>query len=458
MLANPVRCKFMLIRLKAWFCSLEITHCIVVFLAVALQIQITLFAKGDYLGLRVGLGDLFLPFVGLFVVFSLIYKKTLWPRWSVRFTVLWLSALVLVMSVSLLNGYIVNGFLSSWAFVNKYTGFFLLLSYFALGGWIVTNARDASYVLRLFMVVFTGFFVLTVLASAIALFLQHYVSAPLWLAYYPWDGFMANRNAFMVIFVLSFVFMIWRDTDPQTLIPSWIHVLFWMCLPVFFIFNDSRTGWIISAILGVIFFSKDFIRRGKQIVPLLLAGILIVYISYHVTTYAVVLEGRQARYLLALVHAEEDLDYMGDQKRFIAVEDGLALYRAHDPLVGAGLGAYKPFQIAKRGEFIDVMDFTVLWLLAETGAVGLLVFIAFFIACIWSLYKAGYGDMDDDVRCTPYYRAMFVFLTLFAIISVLHEVLYTRVLWFSMGLALAVPRKSLTTLGAIDGDDGRGCA
>ncbi len=408
---------------------------LVVFLAVALQVQVTLFAQGDYLGIRVGLADLFIPLIGVGVLFSLVTKRSAFPKFAMPFTVCWLLSLVMVMSVSVLNGYIVTGAISSWAFVNKYIGFYLLVSYFLLGAWIVTNCSDVKRMISLFVRSFCAFFILTLFFSVVTLYLQPFVPFALRLPAYPWDGFMANRNAFMVVFVCVFIFLIWGMVGGRMALPKWLQVLFWLCLPVFCVFNDSRTGWIAIVVLSVVLLLHKPFERLRFILPIVLVGVVLSYGSYYMTTHSTVLKGAQAGYLVDLLFAGEGgPDYVGDRQRVIAVEDGLELYQKSDPLVGAGLGSYKPFQIEKRGEFINIMDFTGLWLLVETGAVGLFVFFAFFAAAALTLFNHGFIKDQGG-----YYRAMFVFLILFGGMSVLHELMYTRFLWFAMGLALAVP-------------------
>lgn len=402
-------------------------HYITVLFAISLQIQITLFAEGDYLGLRVGLADIFLPFVGIYVLQSLFTRRYSWPAWSVKNMYFWLAALICVMSVALLNGYLVNGFLSGWALVNKYIGLFFLISYFLLGGWIITNSQDAKYTLRVFTATFSSFFILTVSFSALIVFLDTLFPYSLWLADYPWDGFMANRNAYMVIFVMTSCFVIWSYRDIA--VPKSMKCLFWIILPIFYIFNDSRTAWLVSVPLFIIFLSAAPVKKLKTIVPLVFLGMLLLYSSYQFTTSYVVLDGMQAKYLWQVV--EGNTNYKGDLKRFIAVEDGLELYGAYDPMIGAGLGSYKPFQIMKRGEFIEVIDFTALWLLTETGILGVTTFAAFFLVCMFALYKAGFRNDDSG-----YHRAMLTFLIMFAFMCIFHELMYTRVLWFSVGLAL----------------------
>ncbi len=399
-------------------------------MAVALQIQVTLFAKGDYLGLRVSAADMLLPFCGIFVLYSLITKKSRLPKWSVKYMIPWIIALITVMSIALLNGYINNGFLSSWAFVNKYIGFLLLLSYLALGGWLVTNTKNSAYIISLFVNIFVGFFVITMALSVALLFLQYFLPYPLLLPNYPWDGFMANRNAYMVVFVMSFIFIIWSYKNSDIKIPAWIRIVFWLSTLTFFLFNGSRTGWIVSAVLFAILLLKEPVKRSKTIIPLLLVGFTMFYASFFITTNIMVTEARQMGRLLNVIG--DDVDYNGDQRRYLAVDDGLELYKKHNPLLGAGLGTYKPFQIDKRGEFIEIIDFTALWLLVETGALGLSIFAAFFAACSWSLYKTGYVEGENS-----YHRAMLIFLITFAAMSILHELMYTRFLWLALGLALA---------------------
>ncbi len=180
-------------------------------------------------------------------------------------------------------------------------------------------------------------------------------------------------------------------------------------------------------------FGKKHLRR---VLVTGLIGVIVGFLCFCVTTDKHIVRGQQFNRLVVLgtsgIHASK---YDGDRKRLIAVEDGLELYQRYDPIVGAGLGTYKPFQIEKRGEFVEVIDFTALWLLAEMGVSGLFVFSAFFIVCAASLYQNGRKPQGSS-----YHRAVFVFLILFAGMTLLHELMYTRILWFIMGLALVSGR------------------
>ncbi len=415
----------------------NILYLVIAIFAVFLQIQISLFSAENYRGLRINLADIIIPVAGLGVIISLFLRRSQWPNFSMRNMPFWLIALIMVMSASLFNGYITNGFLDHWALVNKYIGFFLLLSYFGLGAWITTNIDNHTKALSFFALVFTSFLVLSITASTLALFLQSFIPAPLWIHAYPWDGFMANRNAFMIAFILAFCFIIWSYKNTDIQIPFWIRSLFWLNLPVFLLFNGSRTGWIIAFILAIAFMCRSPLKRLKYALPLLIAGIGILYASYNFTTHKVILKNKQYHYLIDAFSLEEQngKKYKSNIDRRLTFEDGTEMYLSYDPLVGAGLGRYKHFQIEKRGEFIEIIDFTALWLLSETGLVGLTVFSAFFLLCASQLYKQGYRSEQPHA----YYQVMFAFLILFAGMSILHELMYTRFLWFAMGLALAKP-------------------
>lgn len=407
--------------------------------AVALQIQLTLFSAQDYAGLRVNLADFFLPFAGLWVAFRLAARKDLWPVWDGKYTMpLALFSMFAVMTIALLHGYEELGGWSLWALLNKYAGFLILLFYFLLGSWIVSNSENADSLRARFSAVFCGFFILVLLASAVLLIIQIAVPFPLWVPAYPWDGFMANRNACMVLMVMVLVFLLWGGEKERSRlrIRDRTENIFWVLLPVFLVCNGSRTGWFAAAflLLFAILTARPF-TRFLRIVLLFAAGCVLALGAISVTAKAARHSAMQFDRTLALLQDNGDVAYTGDQRRVIAIEDGLELYRDSNPILGAGLGAYRKFQEQKRGEFIDVIDFSALWLLVETGAPGLAVFAGFFFFCLYTSYHRGIRGGS------AFHKSVFIFLMAFAFMSCLHELLYTRFLWFVLGLAMATDKK-----------------
>ena len=427
------------LSIRAFLHKLGVHEWIVILMAIGLQVQINLFANDAYLGLRVGLSDLFLPVLGGYVLLSLMLKKSAWPVWSVPKMNIWLLALVCVMSVALINGYISLGALSSWAFFNKYIGFFVLLAYLLLASWLVTNAKDPKRLILLFVVSFVGFITLTLSIKLIFALLMSFLPKLLWIIEYPWDGFMVNRNAFMVLAILALTFVVWahRKGEGSIKLPRFWGAALWINMPSFLMMNESRTGWIAFVILFLAFLCRDTLKRAFYVIPLLCVGGLFsycVFLSMQHQSYG----GNQLTHFknvfFEMEHAGEgeELSYIGDQKRLIALEDSLELYGENTPILGAGLGTFMPFQVEKRGELISSIDVTSLWLLVETGALGAFIFAGFFMACLWGVFKR-----RNDKHLQSFYRAVLVFLCLFAAMTILHELLYTRVLWFIGGLALA---------------------
>lgn len=397
-----------------------------VILAVALQIQITIDGVGDYFGLRINMADLFLPFIGPYILYSLIKKQTPWPTWPNRYFIFSIFAICLAFTVSLINGYLYNEYWSLWAVLNKYAGLYVLLSYGALGGWIMhlPKAKD------LFLKYFCGFFVLTLSVTVLAALVNAFWTRPLWVNEFPWDGLMANRNVYVVTMVFTMIILEVQAYLKTPSWPVWMDRLFWALIPAFALGNASRTGWIMGGGILLISTLKNHTRFLKIILPSVLLGLIIAYGVYSASTVRPMKDGRQVKYLWAMV--TQNVDYGGDQKRLTALEDGWELYTQSKPFVGSGLGTYKNHQTAKRGEFLDIMDCSALWLLVETGLLGFLSFGGFFLLCLIHLYGQGFqlGSHLHLIVC--------LFLLSMIIMSSMHELIYTRFLWFLLGMGMVV--------------------
>jgi hypothetical protein len=408
-----------------------------ILLAICLQVQVTLFASPDYMGLRVNLADLFLPLMMGGVFISLILKKSDLPRWSVRGMWFWLAGLCAVMFIALMNGYLANGFISNWPLVNKFIGLLILCGYLVLGGWIVQNLKEPAKAIDTFMQVFSGFFVLTVLVSAVFGLLQSHVPFPLWLSDFAWDGFMANRNAFMVVAVFVMIYLMATRRDFSFSRSLWLHHLFWFLMPIFCLYNGSRTGWVCFALILVVYLCRNPFIKLRAILPFIILGAGFACVSFYTDSIPMIEKQRPFYRMVSVATAsafgpDQIVYYVGDQQRFLALEDGVQLYAQSNFFFGAGLGSYKEFQIEKHGAYINLIDFTALWLLVETGALGLSVFTAFFVVCLHALYQVSAKGGDGHAA----QRAVLLFLIAFALVSLMHELLYTRFLWFMLGLTL----------------------
>lgn len=407
-------------------------------LAILLQIQISLFRHEDYLGLRINAADLILPLLGLLVLARLAFRKDRLPRWRVPRFYIWVSGLSALMIFALFNGYNNTGEWNTWALVNKFTGWFILLGYLGLGGWIANSAgQQAITAVKSVSLIFWGIVTIGSLAWLISFDLKYD------LTYYPMGSLMANRNAYAFLWFCMLALMTATQIR-KTERPAWWFYGMWALVPLFYVYNGSRAGFIVFAFLMLVFGILHFRFTLRHILPPLLAGILACAVIYsNFPSYAYGLTSGNIQNSTQLIQAGklnanqagQALEYEGDKMRIRTYGDALELWSRH-PITGGGLGSFQKFQIEKHGEFKEIIDCTFLWLLAETGLSGLLALTLFFAAGLWGLFKQ---IRKHDP--TGLYLAVFLMMAIFAIMSLVHELLYTRFLWFFMGLALAWPKE-----------------
>lgn len=407
-------------------------------LAILLQIQISLFRHEGYLGLRINAADLILPLLGLLVLARLAFRKDRLPAWRIPGFYIWISALSGLMIFALLNGYNNSGEWNIWALVNKFTGWFVLLGYLGLGGWIAHSAgQQGIAVVKSVSLIFWGIVTIASLAWLISFDLKYD------LTYYPMGSLMANRNAYAFLWFCMLALMTTSQMC-KTGKPVWWFYGMWALVPLFYVYNGSRAGFVVFAFLMLVFGILHFRFTLRHILPPLLAGILACTLVYsNFSSYAYGLTSGNIRNSAQLIQAgkmsreqaNQILIYEGDKMRIRTYGDALELWSRH-PVTGGGLGSFQTFQIEKHGEFKEIIDCTFLWLLAETGLAGLLALTMFFAMGLWALFKQ---IRKHDP--TGLYLATFLMMAIFAIMSLVHELLYTRFLWFFMGLALAWPKE-----------------
>ncbi len=119
-------------------------------------------------------------------------------------------------------------------------------------------------------------------------------------------------------------------------------------------------------------------------------------------------------------------------ERFKSIWDGIALFAAH-PIFGAGLGAHMEGALRSDGIAL-VIHSTPVWLLAEMGVVG---FLAFTVPLL-RVFRHAWGEVTPDVAS----RLLVLIIVAFAIMAIVHEMLYQRTFWLLFGTALAVARPS----------------
>lgn len=414
-------------------------------LCLLLQWQVNLFETDTYKGLRFSAADLLLPFVGLLIAGRLLLKADHLPQWRIPGFYCGLIGLVVVMTFALINGHNTTGAWDRWAILNKYAGFFVLLAYLGVGGWI--GSRPVREWARAIFPAFIGvWLIITLYSTGVLLWYDAHGDYKGTFSNYPLAGFMGNRNAFAFL-ILSVVAMATATQMRKAATPHFAFYVLWGLIPLLWAYNASRAGWVIMAVIGLTFLLMNPRFFLRHIAPPIIAGTLACLLLFSVMTsealritkwhsnnVSILVEhGMQADSPVAAKDIN-DLAYEGDKVRSKTFSDGLSLWQQH-PLTGGGLGAYKDYQTHKRGTFSDVIDCTPLWLLAETGLIGLAAFAALFALALWRIFRKIRSNDDPH----GVYLGIFLMLIIFGMMSLLHELLYTRFIWFFMGLALALP-------------------
>lgn len=418
------------------------TLCLV--LPVTLQIQVTLFQSPEYLGLRINLSDLLLPFAGLGVLYTLICKKSLWPQWQMRHLYLWLAVLTSVLVAALLHTHFTYGEISRWALVNKFCGWFILIALLGLGGWIGTNARTAH--IELFFKTFL-YFGLGVVAIESALMIGQSYWWTIYTDYnistrYPLDGLMANRNAFGVLYLTFTALTLAFYFGNNATLKSWYYPLFFFLLPFLMMFNASRTviATLILLLLGFLVCNVRQHRKAGIILLCFAVGALALFGIYHDKPNDVMIaKGKQLNieeHFKGEFTEEDNPDapHVGDSMRLTILKDAKTMI-AERPFTGSGLGSMLFHQQTTHGKIVNLIDCTPLWLLVETGMIGLLAFAAFYVQSFRTLY-AGWKQNEDFTRALR--LGIITAMVCFTLMSLFHEIMYTRFVWVLLGLGLTL--------------------
>lgn len=411
-------------------------------LAISLQIQISLFAKDDYLGLRLNLADLYLPLSGFIILGSLIFKQSSWPTFNIRYAYLWIIGLSIIITASFVHGYWLYGELSQWALINKTIGWFILCAYFMLGGWLATNTNEETLVKFVHWFIY-AFASITIAVLSIKI-LQHYKIVE---GLYPWQmpvaALMGNKNAFLVLMLFTFsLIIIWR---PKIFNIELLYVAAFF-LPIVYIFTGGRAAILALPVLCILFWVLDIRKIWPKTIICFIIGLLAMQAID--TTVDLPLRFLHKKHLITAHHIDDVLEkdlgeiqseikHRGDSERLRIIDTSINMIKER-PLTGHGIGSSKIEQEKQWGEFINIIDCTPLWLWVETGLFGLIAFLTFYGLALFQGIKGSYDKTLSDAA-QKLHKSLICLLAVFALMCLFHEILYTRFVWFFMGLILATP-------------------
>ena len=401
--------------------------------------------------LRVGVSDFLLPLFLLVVLWRMYSFGRLDMHWRIQRVGIWLSLLSGWILIALVIGYFHMGIWQSWAGVNKTLGWFVLVGYFLLGGvlgaTVDANARDRF--VKAFLVVGWG-----ICAYEIVIFALNHHGFVERRDYIRIQGFFANPNAFGVA-LSSMIVIQTAYLRRRAFFPRWANRL-GMTLALLAVFLcASRSAWVGLA-LALVFLTwlrtLSLRELGIGVSLAVALGLFSLSIPWATVSQASVsvlnstqaaLDSTQAaaskiklkRSLISLsVSRYYKSQDGGLHHRIYLTHQALELWR-ESPVWGIGLGRFHWEQQRVESNYPPAqIHNTLLWLVTETGLIGVVLFCAFFFHCLWKCVSSvRQGERE------PFMVATIGILLVCAGASVGMETMYQRYFWFFLGWALTLP-------------------
>lgn len=352
---------------------------------------------------------------GLYCVWHLVRQRSL-PRWSSRHLNLAIGTFTAALTLALFVGYLSFG-PTPWAINNRYAGWLVLLLYMLAGSLAV--GLDPTR--RLFSAVAKALLVGAATVSLAEIVLLSMKSVGLIdagspLTGYNIEGFALNRNAFafQLLVVAGLATACLNRTERQRL--GFVSMLFVLSAAVL---SGSRSAWLTLPLMAVIALRLR-LATPRELATLALAVAAVVALP-HVLGSTADTGGNPARLMIQRP--------LSDDERMAANVEAVALW-LKAPVLGSGLGAFiHDWSTPHRNPL--VIHNIYLWLLAETGIIGLTALLALF----WTAYR----HRDDGTSDPQRRNALLLILACMAMSGLFHDMLYQRVFWFAFGALAAAP-------------------
>ncbi len=224
------------------------------------------------------------------------------------------------------------------------------------------------------------------------------------------QAFSLNHNFFAFQLVMALAAAIVFLQQPKLRIGALVTILaaFW--------FAGSRSGWI----AGVFVLAIGLYLRNLRVQELSIATLCLVLAAILALLPSI---SSQTSLMPQIIPSGAST-----QERLTSIVGGLDLF-VHHPIFGAGLGAFRNKLIPGSGGSPLLIHSTAVWLLAELGILGFLVFAI-----------PGLRVFFDQWRSArePASALVVLCLVAFGAMSAPADMLYQRTFWLLMGAALAL--------------------
>lgn len=411
-------------------------------LVVLLQFQSTLTIAD--VTVRLSISDCLLPFFLLFVAWAINSNALLMPTWRIRWLPAWLILFSGWLLVSLIQGYLNWGILSKWAVVNKFFGWFILMGYFFSGGILGgMNKKNQDSILNAFIMMswvisFCSLMVLGLRQYGVEISLPCVDSENGRTC-----GFLENSNAFG--FFCVFVLFLQLPYFEKKIIFSRKLGYLGMFLNLLALLATTSRGALLALFAGTVL----VVLRKKQIfLKLIMPGMLVCIVGILSTSSTVLKIESLIDYAVdSYTHlggSEPCNNVESENKDCFLSKDGSIQERVDTMILAYQLWKKSPITGIGLGGFLENQEHipkialhnTAVWLLTETGLIGLGLMLIF---CFASFKVTRIASYSPDIN--PFALSGLFILIAFLVASMTSEVMYQRYLWFFLGVLLVrVPR------------------
>ena len=406
----------------------------VVAVAVFFQVHVSLPNGVINLNLADPFAMLALAAVSLHVLFA---RQS--PVWRIRQFNLALGMISLLLLLGFMRGWWEVG-ITQWALGGRLLGWLVLLGYLSAGYMIVANV--GTHGLRRFAETLIATAVVVVTLQVGLRLLFHWGVNPGVHLAPNFEGYAGNRNAFAfqllttlgLLLGYSQVYARLNIIGLQRLARPWIFPLLLGLLLAGLVWSGSRAGMVVSVMVlllawcgrlgdrrmigwGVIFatllWCVVWLAAQKGLIQSVFSG----SISLHPSSFEDLFAQRRRS-------AESS-----NLERWETLTHGLEMWW-QSPFLGAGLGVFYVKSPTWLGH-PQVIHSTPIWILAELGLVGAVVFGWAFSLLARHAIRFG--------RTQAARRILLLLLMVFAVFSLAHEIFYQRIFWLVLGAVLARP-------------------
>ena len=395
--------------------------------------------------LNVNLADPVALVGGLLFAAGIVRARKL-PAWRLPGLSLHLGLMTAVLLLAFLHGWWEWGW-SRWAFANRLAGWFVLLAYLATGALIAGRNGLLGFTLlaRTFAAVAL---VLVALDVVIFIVIVLGYQVPMEIIRYRIDGFAQNANAFALQLILALAILLSAPSRMRGEVFVWGIAFLGLWL------TGSKAGLVAGAVVLMAAIALGAVRIPRLVTALCLAAAAVLVINWLPEfVFAVSQAGKAAvravtAWFCASCAAPEVAEVLSKRsfssvgvvasgyelsrvERVASLQAAWQMFLDH-PVFGAGLGAFLETYARTTGAPL-VIHSTPLWLMAEAGVIGLLIFAAPFVRVLGQELAPARRQIEPSI---------FLVLALvgFAVMASIHDLLYQRSLWLLAGAALALTR------------------